>query len=309
MVSIYARYAFWKVCRSHFSTNRDVASPYAWARHSFHPPLPTTAHLSFTKLAWSQNRDNLWSLEFLNHSSALKMSKAAALAQLRALRASGKKRLDLYEVADQGAVYDEVDEEGYKKVVRSRLDQDDFVIDDNGEGYADDGREEWQAERRYDSSSDGEELPLKGKAAKRKREEDKEKIEKTNNKIMDYFSNGPVVVAAKPKVRAFQSVVRRNTHLHGRLLSRLKIKLSWLTCLAISIPMSLYHAVQREKRSNQRHAAKYAFFRRPSPKNASSGYHILVWTLQNLRTFHPHSPRSMTTMESTFKVEKMTMYL
>ena len=128
------------------------------------------------------------------------MSRAAALAELRALRASGKKRLDTYQVEDQGAVYDEVDEEGYKKVVRSRLDQDDFVIDDNGEGYADDGREEWQTERRYESSSDGEELPLKGKAAKRKREEDKEKIEKTNNKIMSYFSNGPTVPAPKPKV-------------------------------------------------------------------------------------------------------------
>ena len=54
-------------------------------------------------------------------------------------------------------MYETVDEEGYKKVVRNRLDQDDFVVDDNGEGYADDGREDWQNERQAydDSESDG----------------------------------------------------------------------------------------------------------------------------------------------------------
>ena len=69
-------------------------------------------------------------------------SRAAALAQLRSLRQSGKSRLSTYEVEDSTDIYEEVDEDGYKKVVRDRLNQDDFVIDDNGEGYADDGREE-----------------------------------------------------------------------------------------------------------------------------------------------------------------------
>jgi DNA polymerase alpha subunit p180 N terminal len=91
------------------------------------------------------------------------MSRAARLAELRALRASGKTRLDSYEVAEATNLYEEVDEEGYKKVVRSRLDRDDFVIDDNGAGYADDGREEWMDERVYHSESE-EELPVKGKA-------------------------------------------------------------------------------------------------------------------------------------------------
>ncbi len=39
-------------------------------------------------------------------------------------------------------LYDEVDEDGYKKIVRDRLNQDDLVVDDNGEGYADDGMRE-----------------------------------------------------------------------------------------------------------------------------------------------------------------------
>ncbi|KAL8842976.1 MAG: hypothetical protein Q9205_003670 [Flavoplaca limonia] len=129
------------------------------------------------------------------------MSRASRLAELRALRASGKTRLSTYQVEDEPeSLYEEVDEEGYKKVVRARLDRDDFVVDDNGEGYADDGREEWMDERGYRTASGSEaELPLKGKAAKRKREEDREKTEKTNNNINKYFSNGPVASAPKSK--------------------------------------------------------------------------------------------------------------
>lgn len=89
---------------------------------------------------------------------------AAGLAELRALRASGKTRLSTYQVDEAQSIYDEVDEEGYKKVVRGRLDRDDFVVEDDGQGYADDGREDWHAERgpQYDSASE-EELPARGK--------------------------------------------------------------------------------------------------------------------------------------------------
>ncbi|KIX02849.1 uncharacterized protein Z518_08792 [Rhinocladiella mackenziei CBS 650.93] len=128
------------------------------------------------------------------------MAHRAAIAQLRAQRLSGKTRLESYQIEDQGAIYDEVDEEGYKKVVRSRLNKDDFVVDDNGEGYADDGREEWQNERQYYSSDDAEDVPLKGKAAKRKREDDREKDDRTNHKILNYFNNGPVA-PPKPQVQ------------------------------------------------------------------------------------------------------------
>lgn len=86
------------------------------------------------------------------------MSKAASrrnkLAELRALRASGKKAYDTYEVAEERALYEEVDENEYKKIVRDRLNQDDFVVDDNGEGYVDDGREDWDRVQAYDSESE-----------------------------------------------------------------------------------------------------------------------------------------------------------
>jgi len=96
------------------------------------------------------------------------MSRADKLAELRALRAAGKTRLSTYEVVEEEQLYDEVDEEGYKKVVRGRLDQDDFIVDDNGEGYVDDGREEWDGDHpnyRYAATdSEDEERPIKGKA-------------------------------------------------------------------------------------------------------------------------------------------------
>lgn len=152
------------------------------------------------------------------------MSHRSALAQLRAQRASGKTRLETYQVEDLGAIYDEVDEDGYKKVVRSRLDKDDFVVDDNGEGYADDGREEWQNERVNYSSDEAEDRP-RTKAAKRKLEEDREKEDKSNHKILNYFNNGPVA-APKPKVGLHSSASRIPTNALRYKLP-LKTRLSW----------------------------------------------------------------------------------
>lgn len=92
-------------------------------------------------------------------------SRAERLAQLRALRKAGKTGFDDYEVQEAESIYETVDDEGYKKVVRSRLDQDDFVVDDNGAGYADDGREDWQDERQArDDSESEEDLPRNSKA-------------------------------------------------------------------------------------------------------------------------------------------------
>lgn len=91
----------------------------------------------------------------------------AKLAELKALRQSGKKAFENYQVDDADNLYDEVDEDGYKKIVRDRLNEDDFVVDDNGEGYADDGREDWDRVQRYESDSEEEgALPARGRTSK-----------------------------------------------------------------------------------------------------------------------------------------------
>lgn len=95
-----------------------------------------------------------------------KLDKRAKLEKLAALRKAGKKTFDSYEVEDVKDLYEEVDEDSYKTIVRDRLNQDDFVVDDNGEGYADDGREEWDRVRVYETDSE-EDLPVRGKEGKK----------------------------------------------------------------------------------------------------------------------------------------------
>jgi DNA polymerase alpha subunit A len=82
-------------------------------------------------------------------------SRAARLAELKAIKDTGGSALDAFNFEDDVDVYDNVDDDQYKDIVRKRLDRDDFVVDDNGEGYVDDGREEWDEEGRYsDNESD-----------------------------------------------------------------------------------------------------------------------------------------------------------
>ncbi|KAF2453281.1 DNA polymerase alpha catalytic subunit A [Lineolata rhizophorae] len=128
---------------------------------------------------------------------------ARALQELRRLRDTGRKRIETYEVEEEERLYEEVDEEGYKKVVRKRLDEDDFVVDDNGEGYADDGREEWDDGARYADETESDEedqQPLKGKAGKRKCEQDRERKDKVKNGINKYF-NATATASTAPKKR------------------------------------------------------------------------------------------------------------
>lgn len=95
-----------------------------------------------------------------------KVDHRARLAELRELRKSGKKAFDTYKPEGQDRLYDEVDEDGYKEIVRGRLNQDDFVVDDDGEGYADDGREDWDRVREYYDDDSENELPTRGRVSK-----------------------------------------------------------------------------------------------------------------------------------------------
>lgn len=103
---------------------------------------------------------------FLRTAVIMPISRADRLAQIRALRAAGKTGFDSYKVEEAEPIYETVDDDTYKKVVRSRLDQDDFVVDDNGEGYIDDGREDWQDQRvdYAESEEDEDDLPKNSKA-------------------------------------------------------------------------------------------------------------------------------------------------
>ena len=58
---------------------------------------------------------------------------------LAALRSGGG--LDDYEVNQDDDIYDVVDEDEYQELVKKRRHREDFVVDDDGLGYYDDGEE------------------------------------------------------------------------------------------------------------------------------------------------------------------------
>ncbi|KAH7144073.1 hypothetical protein EDB81DRAFT_948077 [Dactylonectria macrodidyma] len=127
----------------------------------------------------------------------------AKLAELRALRQSGKKAFDTYKVDEVSNLYDEVDEAGYKKIVRDRLDEDDFVVDDNGEGYADDGREEWDRVQTYEDDSEEDTRVVRGrpsKTAKKSRLDEQAKRDANDKDISEYFTKGAGKAQTKLKV-------------------------------------------------------------------------------------------------------------
>ncbi|KIK69524.1 hypothetical protein GYMLUDRAFT_151355 [Collybiopsis luxurians FD-317 M1] len=93
-----------------------------------------------------------------------KSDKLAALAALKRAREGGRRE---YKEEDDVAIYDEVSEDQYKKIVKGRLQRDDFVEDDGVEGYADNGMEDWSGgEEDYPDSE--EEIAKRTFTAKKK---------------------------------------------------------------------------------------------------------------------------------------------
>ncbi|GME69041.1 unnamed protein product [[Candida] boidinii] len=80
------------------------------------------------------------------------MARSDKLARLRAARA-GKKLED--EDSDQNVdIYEEVNELEYRKHKRDQLLKDDFIVDENGEGYAETGADEWDNSHKYYSDEE-----------------------------------------------------------------------------------------------------------------------------------------------------------
>ncbi|KAJ1975821.1 DNA-directed DNA polymerase alpha catalytic subunit pol1, partial [Dimargaris xerosporica] len=87
------------------------------------------------------------------------------LAALRHMKATGESSLLLQEgQAEDGAIEDDsifVDADEYEAIVKGRL-QDDFVVDDEGLGYAETGLDDWAQQPHYDSEEDDEEAERNG---------------------------------------------------------------------------------------------------------------------------------------------------
>ncbi|KAI0630777.1 hypothetical protein C8Q77DRAFT_225853 [Trametes polyzona] len=80
-----------------------------------------------------------------------KQAKLAKLAELKRAREGGGRS---YKVEEDEKLYDEVTEDQYKTIVRGRLAQDDFVVDDGIGGYMDTGVDDFEEPEERDESED-----------------------------------------------------------------------------------------------------------------------------------------------------------
>ncbi|TDL23727.1 DNA polymerase alpha catalytic subunit [Rickenella mellea] len=89
-------------------------------------------------------------------------SKLDKFEELKRAREGGKR---VWKPEEDAEIYDEVDEDQYKIIVKGRLQRDDFIEDDGVEGYADNGMDDWG--NGDEQESDIEEETKKAKKSKK----------------------------------------------------------------------------------------------------------------------------------------------
>lgn len=119
-------------------------------------------------------------------------TKRDKLKQLREARRTGVNAT--FSDSDNEAIYDEVDEATYREHKRDQLINDDFIVDDNGEGYVDNGADEWDDSTRPQYYSDEEEETSK----KRKRKDLKPAKVAKSAQINNFFKAATEKAVAKP---------------------------------------------------------------------------------------------------------------
>lgn len=115
----------------------------------------------------------------------LSKSKLDKLKLLREARKLGKHIEESSEEEDLGGIYDEVDEETFRQHKRNQMMNDDFIVDDDGEGYVDNGADEWDNSSRPQYYSDEEEVDGSKKRRKNHRKKPT-KVTKTSQ-INNFF--------------------------------------------------------------------------------------------------------------------------
>ncbi|KAH3672422.1 hypothetical protein WICMUC_004258 [Wickerhamomyces mucosus] len=123
------------------------------------------------------------------------MARSDKLKALREARAAGNSRNILGD-EEENDIYDLVNEDEYREKRREDLLKDDFVIDDNGEGYIDNGADEWDGKNRHTYYSSDEE---DRRATKKSQTKKKQKIQKSASAPINNFFKQTASVSSAPK--------------------------------------------------------------------------------------------------------------
>lgn len=124
-------------------------------------------------------------------------SRAAKLEQLRRLKKARSGVLSDSEDDNDGVIYDEVDESTYRDHKRKQMMEDDFVVDDDGEGYVDTGADEWDDATRPNYDSDDEDKPQQQRKRKKAT-----KVAKSSSHISNFFKPlAATAAAARPQAK------------------------------------------------------------------------------------------------------------
>ncbi|XP_066879086.1 DNA polymerase alpha catalytic subunit isoform X2 [Kogia breviceps] len=154
-----------------------------------------------------------------------KKGRQEALERLKRAKAGEKYK---YEVEDFTSVYEEVDEEQYSKLVQARQD-DDWIVDDDGIGYVEDGREIFDDDLE-DHALDSHEKGKNDKAcSKDKRNVKKAVVTKPNN-IKSMF------IASAGRKTADKAVDLSKDDLLGDILQDLNTETPQITPPPVIIP-------------------------------------------------------------------------
>ncbi|XP_062841851.1 DNA polymerase alpha catalytic subunit [Trichomycterus rosablanca] len=124
-----------------------------------------------------------------------KVGRKSALEQLKRAKKGEKLK---YEVEKIESVYEEVDEDQYSRMVRERQD-DDWIIDDDGTGYVEDGREIFDEDLENNASAKGAKGKSGAKGAESKDAKKKVSVSKPNS-IKSMFMNSNVKKPAEKNV-------------------------------------------------------------------------------------------------------------
>ncbi|ODV85064.1 hypothetical protein CANARDRAFT_28783 [[Candida] arabinofermentans NRRL YB-2248] len=129
------------------------------------------------------------------------MGRSDKLARLRAARAGTKLASD-DEMDNSVDIYEEVDELEYRKHKRDQLLNDDFIVDENGEGYAETGADEWDSNNRqsYSGGEDDDNESNEEEETKKKKIRKVKKASVNVPVISDFFKQNTESIKPKQKL-------------------------------------------------------------------------------------------------------------